>query len=140
MVRLQNILVNYAVIARTNEHRVSQGLQPLDIDPMLMESAQRWAKYMASNQAFHHSAYQGENIAWGQVDADEAVRWWLNSPGHEAQILAGHTVIGVGVAISDTGTKVWVQHFAAQPLQQVPEIRPTSYTYREPNPRRRRRR
>jgi len=40
----------------------------------------------------------GENIGWGFTTGAEAVTWWMNSPGHRANILqSDFTHLGVGV-------------------------------------------
>ena len=54
----------------------------------------------------------GENIAMGQRSPDDAVRDWMNSPGHRAAILEtryGH--LGVGVAMDADGRLYWTQAF-----------------------------
>ncbi|WP_413773861.1 CAP domain-containing protein [Paenibacillus macerans] len=58
----------------------------------------------ASNITF---LYAGENIAKGQRSAKEAVRDWMNSPGHKANILnPNYKLIGVGYY-----NGYWVQEF-----------------------------
>lgn len=56
----------------------------------------------------------GENIAWGQVDAESVMNGqngWMNSPKHKANIMdARFTQIGVGVFESG-GRLYWVQLF-----------------------------
>jgi uncharacterized protein YkwD len=42
----------------------------------------------------------GENIAWGQSSAAAVVNWWMNSPGHRANILKPEFMhLGVGVTL-----------------------------------------
>ena len=53
----------------------------------------------------------GENIANGQVDADDVMKSWLNSPGHRANILnKSFGKIGVG-AFEYNNRIYWVQIF-----------------------------
>ena len=48
----------------------------------------------------------------GQPSASEAVRSWMNSSGHRANMLgSGYTRIGVAVAYSSNGTPYWCQQF-----------------------------
>jgi len=56
--------------------------------------------------------FAGENLAAGQRGPAEAVRDWMNSPGHRRNLLHldfGH--IGIGVAMDHNGRLYWVQMF-----------------------------
>ncbi len=48
----------------------------------------------------------GENIAWGNPTPEEAMRSWMNSPGHYANIMSDNPSIGVGFC-----NNYWVQVF-----------------------------
>jgi hypothetical protein len=55
------------ILAAHNQERLALGLAPLNWDPALSQSAQRWADYLASSGRFEHApenryAPQGENI------------------------------------------------------------------------------
>lgn len=53
-----------------------------------------------------------ENIACGNVTADQMVTMWMNSPGHRANILNGSfTHIGIGAAKTSAGRWYGVQDF-----------------------------
>ncbi|GHU38854.1 hypothetical protein FACS1894105_13200 [Clostridia bacterium] len=53
-----------------------------------------------------------ENIAMGQKNASEAMKSWMNSPGHRANILSRTvTEIGVGAAKTSNGTLYFTQMF-----------------------------
>ena len=53
-----------------------------------------------------------ENIAKGQGSAEDAVRNWMNSQGHRANILnSTYNQIGVGVARDSKGVLYWTQMF-----------------------------
>lgn len=58
----------------------------------------------------------GENIAHGQVSAQEAVTGWIDSPGHCQNLMnANFTEMGAGVAIHQAkqhSTAYWTQVFA----------------------------
>jgi uncharacterized protein YkwD len=101
-----------SVISQTNAQRARHGMGPLAVDSQLMGSASRHAQWMASNRNLSHGHGVAENIAMGQPSAGEAVRSWMNSSGHRANILgSGYTRIGVAVAYSSNGTPYWCQQF-----------------------------
>jgi hypothetical protein len=55
------------VLAAHNRERLGLGLEPLSWDPMLAQSAQQWADYLAATGRFEHApenrhAPEGENI------------------------------------------------------------------------------
>lgn len=53
-----------------------------------------------------------ENIASGQRNPEEVMRFWMNSPGHKANILnSSYNQIGVGVAKDSSGNLYWTQMF-----------------------------
>lgn len=101
-----------SVISQTNAQRARHGLPPLAVDSQLMSSASRHAQWMASNRNLSHGHGVAENIAMGQGSAGEAMRSWMNSSGHRANILgSGYTRIGVAVAYTSNGTPYWCQQF-----------------------------
>jgi uncharacterized protein YkwD len=101
-----------AVISQTNAQRSRHGLPPLAVDSQLMSSASRQAQWMASNRNLSHGSGVAENIAMGQGSAGEAMRSWMNSSGHRANILgSSYTRIGVAVAYTSSGTPYWCQQF-----------------------------
>jgi len=101
-----------SVISQTNAQRARHGMAPLAVDSQLMSSASRHAQWMASNRNLSHGHGVAENLAMGQPSAGEAVRSWMNSSGHRANILgSGYTRIGVAVAYSSNGTPYWCQQF-----------------------------
>lgn len=99
----------------------------------LAEASQAHARDMAERDYFDHvtpegqkptdrlarTGYRwsltGENIARGEMSADEALQGWLRSPGHCANIMdARFTGMGFAVADGDRkGEVYWVQTFAA---------------------------
>jgi len=114
------------VLTITNQHRALSGLNPLTLDPHLELVAQAHARDMALQGYFSHDNLYGmaytdrldavnrppyttgafvhaENIYAGRKDPVEdsaagAVAWWMNSPGHRANMLNPDvTHIGIGV-------------------------------------------
>ncbi len=89
----------------TNVERSKAGLGPLKLNDTLMQSARWMAEDMAKNNYFDHIdslgrgvgdrmrefkypfSLAGQNIAGGQVSAEEAIEDWLKSPGHRAIML-----------------------------------------------------
>ncbi len=123
------------LIELTNAERQRCGLRPLRPHPLLMLAAQRHAANMARQRrlshvldgksvgdrlqevGYSHGAI-AENIAWNPASPAAAIRCWLASPGHRANILSGYDEIGVAVAINEWGERYWIQVFA------VPAVRP----------------
>ena len=93
------------VVALVNQHRASLGLAGLQNDQALTDSAAWKASHMANYGYFDHNdpappvardpftrmtdcgysagGAEGENIAFGQTDANDVMNAWLNSPGHK---------------------------------------------------------
>ncbi len=99
--------------AATNAERARYGLQPLAVDPQLIQSARQHAYWMANNHALQHtSAAVAENIAMGQRSAGEAIQSWMTSPGHRANMLnPGYQRLGVAAYVASDGTVYWCQQF-----------------------------
>jgi uncharacterized protein YkwD len=58
----------------------------------------------------------GENIAYGNVSADQMMTMWMNSPGHRANILnPSFTRIGVGAVRTSSG-RWWATQDFVTPL------------------------
>merc|ERR1711872_275987 len=97
-----------AVTKATNEHRQSQGLEPLTLDSWLTSTAQEWADHLASSCQFNHRPKdswpenaRAENIISGcefHPKGSVAVMGWKNSPGHNKNMLGDHKIMGVGFA------------------------------------------
>lgn len=123
------------LIELTNAERQRCGLRPLRPNPLLMLAARRHAANMARQRrlshvldgksvgdrlqeiGYSHGAI-AENIAWNPASPAAAIRCWLASPGHRANILSSYDEIGVAVAINEWGERYWIQVFA------VPAVRP----------------
>ena len=53
-----------------------------------------------------------ENIAVGYSTPEAAVEAWMNSPGHQANILGDCKELGVGLALGGSSGYYWTQCFA----------------------------
>ena len=109
----QLLPIEQNIVAKTNQERARNGRSPLVVDPQLMQSARQHAIWMARNQVMQHGhANVAENIAMGQNSSTEAIRDWMNSPGHRANMLNGsYTRIGVAAYRAPNGQVYWCQQF-----------------------------
>lgn len=116
--------VEPTLVARINDVRAAHGLRALRVSSELTSAATRHAKSMGYKGYFRHelrkdsnwlafgtwvrwywpgpgySAWSaGENLAWGAPDvtAGQTVKWWMNSPGHRANLLGNWRYVGVAV-------------------------------------------
>jgi uncharacterized protein YkwD len=105
--------VEQSVIAQTNAERARHGLPPLAVDQRLVQSARAHTAWMSRARRLQHTSRPvAENIAMGQQTALEAVRSWMSSSGHRANILSpGHRRIGVSAYSAPDGTVFWTQQF-----------------------------
>ncbi|MFD1928286.1 CAP domain-containing protein [Sporosarcina siberiensis] len=122
--------IENAVLNLTNVERKKAGLSALQVDSKLMNSARQKSTDMATNNYFSHTSptygspfdqmkangvtYKSaaENIAAGQVSAEEVVKAWMESPGHRQNILAADfTHIGIGF---DKNGNFWTQQFISK--------------------------
>ena len=101
------------IVKYTNAQRAKYGLAALQVDRGLMNSARQHAAWMASNRRLVHTRRSvAENIAMGQPHSRSAVRDWMNSSGHRANILNRmHRLIGVAAYRTPGGTIYWCQQF-----------------------------
>ena len=107
-----------AVVADlTNQQRTQNGLEALEVSPLLQEAAQDKANDMAAKGYFSHVSpsgqlpwywftlvgynyqFAGENLAINFTDSQDVVNAWMLSPDHRANILKQqYTQIGIGIA------------------------------------------
>jgi uncharacterized protein YkwD len=107
------IAIEANIVSYTNAQRARYGLPALEVDQGLMNSARSHCAWMARSQNLVHTNQPvGENIAMGQASSSEAVRDWMNSSGHRANILnRGYRHIGVAAYRSRSGAIFWCQQF-----------------------------
>ena len=121
------------VINLTNAERYQHRRRALQANARLMRAAQLQAVQMARAAHMDHvlpdarypraadrlaaveyrwRAY-GENVAFGQANADKVVDSWMHSRGHRANILnSTFTEMGVGYAVDRTRRPYYLQVFA----------------------------
>jgi uncharacterized protein YkwD len=116
------------VLDLINAERAQHGCGPLTANPQLNQAALRQSEAMARQHFFDHKdpdgttpgqrvrdtgyifQMMGENIEAGTDTAEEAVRVWMNSPGHRANILTcayKETGIALVDAQDDLPVKGW---------------------------------
>lgn len=115
-----------------NQQRTNNGLQALKVDAEVQRVARIKAEDMVNNNYFSHNSptygspfdmlksfkisYKtaGENIA-GNSSNSGAVKSWMNSSGHKANILnSGYNYTGIGVVSSSKYGKIYVQIFVGK--------------------------
>ncbi len=117
------------LLALHNRARSADKLAPLTHNRLLARAAQAHAAHMAKTGKFAHegigdgtidsriddAGYDwkslGENIAWGGKDAQAAMKVWLGSPPHRAQLLGEHRDVGFGRAVAADGKVYWAACF-----------------------------
>lgn len=131
---------NYVVDEKTelleihNSEREKRNKSPLKINEQLNDAAQKHADWMAQKKKMSHreglsepwnrakkAGYDyvsvGENIAYGQNDAQEVMKDWMHSRGHRRNILGNYEDVGFGIAESSNGQKYWCVVFGKQQNQ-----------------------
>jgi uncharacterized protein YkwD len=114
------------IVVLVNAQRAAHGLRPLVVSPCATGFARPWTTHMAATNTLVHQSLSpmlrcpartaGENIAYGNVSADQMMTMWMNSPGHRANILnPSFTRIGVG-AVRTTSGRWWATQDFVTPL------------------------
>jgi uncharacterized protein YkwD len=123
-----------ALLDAMNAVRAKHGLGPLRMSRPLKRAATRHSNSMGRNGYMSHDLYtpslannwtplstwlrwywpgpgytswrMGENIAWGapELSMRDALRWWMNSTPHRANILGNYNRVGIAaVRVEDPG-------------------------------------
>ncbi|MBB5960410.1 uncharacterized protein YkwD [Saccharothrix tamanrassetensis] len=119
------------IVDMVNAERTGAGCAAVTLDNRAQQAAQAHADDMAARDYYDHTSPEGadagdrldaagyswrkwgENIHKGPSGAEQAMRDWMASGGHRANILdCGFTNVGVGVNTSANGPW-WVQVFAS---------------------------
>ncbi|NLL01435.1 MAG: LysM peptidoglycan-binding domain-containing protein [Mollicutes bacterium] len=118
------------VVKLINSERTKAGRAVLTENSNLSNAARLKSEDFVNNKYFSHESptygspfnmlsslgitytAAAENIASGQRNAEEVMKYWMNSPGHRANILSSsYNQIGVGVARDQNGNLYWTQLF-----------------------------
>lgn len=132
-----------ALVELLNQTRISAGLQPLKVNPLLEKSAYLKALDMFEKNYFAHNSpegitpwywfqsvgynyqFAGENLAIGFVDSEEVHTAWFNSPPHRENLLnPRYQEVGIAVLTGEFKGKevpIVVQHFGTSKLSISPQ-------------------
>jgi len=119
---------------QVNQYRDSLGLAFLDLNENISKEARIHSQEMAQgNVPFSHDGFDqrieaisstltytsaAENVAYNQGYGDPvtvAVDGWINSPGHQKNMVGNFNLSGVGVAQNSTGEYYFTQIFILKP-------------------------
>jgi uncharacterized protein YkwD len=120
-----------AILRYTNEYRASKGKPALQLSGAASAQAEEHSRNMAKGRTpFGHQGFQervsnvsrksgrvaaaAENVAYGQMDAEEVVRGWIKSKTHRRNMLGDYNKIGIGAAKGKNGTLYFTQLFLKQ--------------------------
>jgi uncharacterized protein YkwD len=139
------------LLAAHNARRAEAGLPPLVPSVKLQAAARGHADLMARRGLMEHQlpgepdlgarlrdvgygwTWVGENIAWNYQTVPEVMTGWMASPGHRANILAGHyTQAGFAVARGADGSFWWSVDFGAPAIRTAYAIEPLTYAMGSP--------
>jgi uncharacterized protein YkwD len=111
-----------------NDYRVSIGLNALEKINHISFKCEEHNKYMIENNVVDHNDFTsrsnnivsvlgakkvGENVAYNYKTSEAALRAWLDSPGHKANIEGDYTHFGIAVTTdASTGKKYYTNIFA----------------------------
>ncbi len=119
------------VLNMINKYREGKGLAILQNDDNFSTEALRHSKEMADQKtSFGHDGFEGrvkrlgqqvaplrmsaENVAYGQLSANEVVANWLKRPGHRKNIEGNYSMTGIGIFEARDGTLFFTQIFGAR--------------------------
>ena len=80
-----------------NNFRIRNGLRPCEFSQNLQNIAQWHSNNMYNRRQMYHSGTAGvaENVFMGSSSGVYAVRVWINSPGHRANMLGPYRRVGI---------------------------------------------
>ncbi|HVJ67737.1 MAG TPA: CAP domain-containing protein, partial [Caulifigura sp.] len=123
--------VESLLLKLTNAEREKAQVPALSMSPLLLKAARQHSENMAKQHKLEHQldgknasdrlndlSYTwracGENIALGPRTPADAIRSWMESPGHRANLLsADFTQIGVALQADANGETYWTMVLAA---------------------------
>ncbi len=110
--------IEIEILELINDHRISEGLSPLQNMGIIKSAAFSHTDYMiAQNNVSHDNFYQrksylvsnaganlvSENVAYGFTSANSVVNAWINSEGHRENIEGDFTNFDVSAEKDDDG-------------------------------------
>lgn len=126
--RIDLVNMNERILQLVNQHRRSIGKGDLKmIDVASAQALQHSKDMMNGRTPFGHDGFDtranavknsigfingaAENVAYGQMSAEEVVDGWLHSPGHKRNIEGDYNLTGIGVAQNRDGVIYFTQLF-----------------------------
>ena len=120
--------INERILQLVNQHRLSIGKGELKMIDVATEQALQHSKDMMTGRTpFGHDGFDNranvvkksigfingaaENVAYGQLSAEEVVDGWLHSPGHKRNIEGDYNLTGIGVSQNRDGVLYFTQLF-----------------------------
>ncbi len=120
--------MNERILQLVNQHRNSIGKGDLKmIDAASAQALQHSKDMMTGRTSFGHDGFDdranavkksigfingaAENVAYGQMSAEEVVDGWLHSPGHKRNIEGDYNLTGIGVSQNRDGVLYFTQLF-----------------------------
>lgn len=113
-------------MAQINNYRVSIGLNELKEINHISYKSEEHDEYMITNNVVNHNDFVarsenimkvlgakkvGENIAYNYNTSQEALKAWLNSPSHKANIEGDYTHFGISIRTNQYGKKYYTNIF-----------------------------
>ena len=108
--RRSSAVVTKQALQHINALRKKAGRDALIIDPVNEQAALDWSKEMALRGKLSHSNFKrrmrqariqgpaAENVAYGQANAQAAIKGWNGSRGHRRNMLGIYNRVGMAVA------------------------------------------
>jgi len=121
--------IERAIHEQVNEYRQSQGLSPLTLNSVISEQSKIHSENMVESKVLSHRGFDGRVEAIGQTipyqsaaenvatnlgfddPATRAVEGWIDSPGHQENMVGDFDLTGVGVAVTPGGQYYFTQMF-----------------------------
>ncbi len=117
------------ILDAINQYRRSKGLAPLQVNFIISAEARKHSLNMATNRVkFGHTGMAArmkiiqekikgvrsvaENVATGNLTAQQVVNTWLGSEGHRKNIEGNYTLTGIGVARNEKSQLYFTEIFA----------------------------
>lgn len=114
---------------QVNQYRLSQNLPPLTLNSTISQQARIHSQNMADAQTLSHQGFEervkaiaqtipyrsaAENVAFNYGYSDpvtRAVEGWIDSPGHQKNMVGDFDLAGMGVAVTPEGHYYFTQIF-----------------------------
>jgi len=120
---------NEQILLYVNQFRSDNGKPPLTMNQDMVETAAIHSTAMAKGTvAFGHDNFDlrfkyvsaklggvnafAENVAMGEMNAQQVVDGWAHSPGHRKNMLGDYNLTGIATATASNGTIYFTQIFA----------------------------